>query len=172
MKINPQKLLIVTCGTAITLLASCSDKPANTNSVSIDKSPEASVSVEPQMSRLESAKEALLEGKVISLDFNNCPFDDSEWEGAKDPLGGIQCGSVYKVSFNSDTGEWTGVGFDEYRFATTGETVMKNYVYPYPAPRSGAVSLWGGTFILFEDGQLAMPRTSTDPQRMIGTYTF
>lgn len=160
---------VLLSGAASLTLASCSSETPDNNFVGI--SPPVTDNV-PQTSKLESVKNALMEGKIVSLNFNRCPFDDSSWEGANDPLGGIQCGNIYKISFNSATGEWTGVGFDEYRFATTGENITKTFTRVYPAPKQGAVLLWGGTYVLLEDGQFAMLRTSTYPQRVVGTYSF
>jgi len=171
-KLLPQVLI---CGASAASLAACSSETSNSNSTAVPAVPNVSVSSvpdQPQLSRLDLAQEALMDGKTISLDLNNCPFDDSTWKGASDPLGGIQCNNVYKVSYNRETGEWTGVGFDEYRFATTGENLIKTFTRVHPEPKPGAVLLWGGTYILLEDGKFAMPRTSTDPQRVLGTYSF
>lgn len=98
--------------------------------------------------------DALRAGKYIQIHLNRATFDDSGWVANGDPLGPIQAGKKYILSFESSTAKFTAVGWQEMvgrNWVSTGTNGDLNL---------WKISLWGHVFELVEQDALVLVKDS------------
>ncbi|MGA0164534.1 MAG: hypothetical protein ACO3LE_09890 [Bdellovibrionota bacterium] len=100
-----------------------------------------------------SLVQALRDGEYIEINFNRAGHvDDVEWLNQGDPMGPLQAGRKYVLSFDEETGEFTTVGWHESR--------EQNWVATYSNADLNAfeVSLWGREFLLIQEQSVVLIR--------------
>lgn len=94
------------------------------------------------------------EGEKMVVLFDSCPFDDTGWEGASDPLGILKCGEAYDIRFDPATQKWTTSGLEEAATEKFGERRMKTHTGAGSDPYMARLSMWGINFGVNENGEV------------------
>lgn len=105
----------------------------------------------PIAAAVNDLAQALRDGKPVEVLLNRANhINDTGWQGAADPLGTLQAGQNYVLTYNNTTGEFSTVGLHEQ--------VQRNWV-AYDASVSLnnlKISLWGQSFELTSEDSLVL----------------
>ncbi len=82
--------------------------------------------------------------------FSSCPYDDTGWNEADDPLAGIRCGYAYYGSTTDGVTSFVGVLESTGSIFTAPGTVS----VPSSAADRASVSVWGAPFTVESDGSV------------------
>ncbi|MBI5004732.1 MAG: hypothetical protein HZC04_00915 [Candidatus Lloydbacteria bacterium] len=87
-------------------------------------------------------------GKTFYVIFDAATFDDSGWQGAKDPMGTLKAGETYTVVYNPATTNWAVTGYNE----GTGGSL--SFGYKTTSPKDGKLNLWGRVYAFNASGEV------------------
>lgn len=95
----------------------------------------------------QSLGDRIARGEAFQVTFTGpqCP-NDAGWTGSTDPMGTIQCGQTYRVTYRS--GAWSVTGFNE------GTRAVGTWTYSGLDPRSSQLNIWGRGYQFTNDGRV------------------